>query len=113
MCIKHDNAPAPENKVFIKIANDSQWKLSITMEYPEKGIWQRNKCTKLGFEDFTGKARATMVQANVLEKIKYKLGKEYFNCAAYLINLAVVILNGKIATGYEHFHEANHIMPST
>ena len=47
-----------------------------------------------------------MVQANLPEEIKYKLCKECFNYAMYLSNLAVVTLNGKAATRYEHFHEA-------
>ena len=47
-----------------------------------------------------------MVQANLPEEINYKLCKECFNCATYLTSLAVVILNGKTAMRYEHFHEA-------
>ena len=47
-----------------------------------------------------------MVQANLLEEVKYKLCKECFNCAMYLSNLAVVTFNGKTAIRYKHFHEA-------
>ena len=76
------------------------------MEYTGEGMPQRNQIAKLGFADITGKARAMMVQANLLEEIKYKLCKECFNGATYLSNLTVVILNCKTATSYEHFHEA-------
>ena len=47
-----------------------------------------------------------MVQANLLEEIKYQLCKECFNCAIYLSHLAVVTLNGKAATRYENVHDA-------
>ena len=33
--IRHDNAP--ENKVLMKTANDSQWKLGVTADYTGKG----------------------------------------------------------------------------
>ena len=46
-----------------------------------------------------------IAQANLPEDIIYKLCKECFNCATYLSNLAVVTLNRKTATKYEHFHE--------
>ena len=72
---------------------------------------QRNKIAELGFTDIAGKARAMMVQANLTEEITYKLCKECFNYALYLSNLAVVTLNGKAATRYEYFYEANHVMP--
>ena len=71
-----------------------------------KGMPQRNQLAKLGFTDITGKARAMMVNSNMPEEIKYKLCKECFNCPMYLSNLAVVILNGKTATRYGHYHEA-------
>ena len=74
MYIRYDNAP--ENKVLIKITNNSQWKIDITTEYTGKGMPQRNQLAKLGFSDITGNARAMMVQANLLEAIKYKLCKE-------------------------------------
>ena len=45
-----------------------------------------------------------IVQANLLEEIKYKLCKERFNYDTYLSNLVVVTLNGKTAR-YKHFHE--------
>ena len=83
---------------MIKIANDLQWKLGITAEYTGKGTPQMNQLPELWFTDIAGKARAIMVQANLLEEIKYKLCKECFNCATYLSNLAVVTLNGKTAT---------------
>ena len=67
---------------------------------------QRSQLDKLDFPDITKKTRAMIVQANMPEKIKYKPCKECLNCATYLSNLAVVILNGKIATRYKHFHEA-------
>ena len=92
--IGHINAQ--ENKVLIKITNDSQWKLGITTEYTGKNTTQRNHITKLGSADIAGKARAMMVQANLPEEIIYKLSREYFNCATYLSNLAVVTFN---ATG--------------
>ena len=76
------------------------------MEYTGKGMLQKNQYAKLGFTDVAGKARAMMVQALLPQEIKYKLCKECFNCATYLSNLAVVILNRKAATRYEHFHEA-------
>ena len=79
--IRHNNAL--ENKVLIKIANDSQWKLDITTEYTGKGMPQRNQLAKQGFADIAGKARAMMVQANLPEKNKYKLCKECFNYATY------------------------------
>ena len=100
--IKHNNAP--ENKVLIKIANDSQWKLGVTVKYTRKGMPQRNQLAKLGFADIDGKARAMMVQANLPEEIKYKLCKEYFNCAMNLSNLVIMTLNGKKVT--KQFYEA-------
>ena len=102
--IRHDNAL--ENKVLIKIANDLQWKLHIMMEYTGKSMPQRNQLAKLGFAGIAGKARAMMVQANLPEQIKYKLCKQCFNCATYLSNLVVMMLNRKTATRYEHFHKA-------
>ena len=92
---------------MIKIAKDSQWELGITTKHTGKGTPQRNQLAKLGFADVVGKARAMMVQANLPEEIKYKLCNECLNCAMYLRNLAVVTLNGKTATRYKHFHEAN------
>ena len=91
---------------MIKFANDLQWKLGITVEYIGGVKPQKNKLAELGFANIVGKARVIMVQANLPEEIKYKLCKECFNCATYLSNLAVVILNAKTATRYEHFHEA-------
>ena len=102
--IWHVNAPA--NKVLIKITNDLQWKPGITAKYTGKGMPQRNQFAKLGFVTIVGKARAMMIQANMPEEIKYNLCKKCISCATYLSNLAVVILNGKTATRYEHFHEA-------
>ena len=58
------------------------------------------------FADIASKARAMMVHANLPVEIKYKLSKECFNCATYLSNLAVVMLNRKTATRNEYFHEA-------
>ena len=97
---RHNNAL--EDIDLIKIANDSQWKLCITVEYTGKAMPQRNRFLKLGFADVAG----MMVQANLPEGIKYKLCKECFNCATYESNLAVVTLKGKTATRYEHSHEA-------
>ena len=51
--IRYDNAP--ENKVLIKIADDLQWKLGVTMEYTSKVMPQKNQLTELGFADITGK----------------------------------------------------------
>ena len=104
MYIRHDNAP--EKEVLIKIANDLQWKLGITAEYTGKWIPWRNQLAKLKFTDISGKARAMIVQANLPEEINYKLCKECFNYATYLSNFAVLTLNGKTATRYEHFHAA-------
>ena len=83
-----------------------QWKLGIIAEYNSKGMPQRNQLAKLGVPDVAGKARAMMIQTNLPKEIKYKLHKECFNCAKYLSNLAVVALNRKAATRYEHFHDA-------
>ena len=83
-----------------------QWRFGIIAEYTGKSMPQRNQLAELGFADIVGKVRAMMVQANLTEEIKYKLCKECFNCAMYLSNLAVVTLNGKVATRYEHFHKA-------
>ena len=80
--------------------------LGMIMEYTGKGMPQRNELAELGFADVAEKARAMMVQANLPEEIKYKLCKECFNCATYLTNLTVVMLNRETATRYEHFHEA-------
>ena len=55
---------AAENKVLIKIANDSQWKLVVKMEYTRIGMLEWNQLAELGFADITGNARAIMVQAN-------------------------------------------------
>ena len=57
----------------MKIANYSQWKLGVIMEYTGKGMPQSNQLAKLGFADVKGKARAMMVQANLPEETKYKL----------------------------------------
>ena len=51
--IRYDNAP--ENKVLIKIADDLQRKLGVTMEYTSKVMPQKNQLTELGFADITGK----------------------------------------------------------
>ena len=61
--------------------------------------------SKLGFAGIACKARAMMVQANLQEKIKYKVCKECFNCATNLSILAIVTLNGKTATRRKHFYE--------
>ena len=76
MYIRHNNAP--ENKVFIKITNDLDWKLGITMEYTGKNMPQQKQLMELGFGDTADKAQAMILQANVPEKIKYKLCKECF-----------------------------------
>ena len=89
-----------------KIANNLKWRLGFTAPYTGKGMLQRNQLSELGFKDIAGKARAMMVQVNLPEEIMSKLYKECFSCATYLSNLAVVMLNGKTATRYEHFHEA-------
>ena len=81
--IRHDNAL--ENKVLIKSANDSQWKLGITAEYTRKCTPQWNQLTELGFADITGMARAMMVQANISEEMKYKLCEECFNVQHALV----------------------------
>ena len=49
MYIRLNNAL--ENKVLIKIANDSQCKLGITMEHTRKGMPKRNYLTESGFTD--------------------------------------------------------------
>ena len=54
------------------------------MEYTDKVMQQKNQLAALGFTDITGKTRTMLVQANLLEEIKYKLCKECFNCAMYL-----------------------------
>ena len=75
---------------MIKIANELQWKIGVTIEYNGKGTLQRNELAELGFADITGRASAMMVQANMPEEINYKLCKECFNCATYFSNLAVM-----------------------
>ena len=61
--------------------------------------WQRDiQLTELGFPLIVGKARAMMVQANMLEEIKYKLCKGCFKCAIYFSNFAMATLNGKTST---------------
>ena len=77
--MRHDNAP--ENKVLIRIANDSQWKLDLTVEYTGKSMPQRNQLTKLGSADIAGKAKAMMVQANLPEE----------TCASCARNASIVI----------------------
>ena len=84
MYIRHKHVQ--EDKVLVKIANDLQWKLSVTMEYNGKGTPKRNQLAKLRLSDIAGKARAIMVQANMPEEIKFKLYKECFNCTTYLSN---------------------------
>ena len=79
--IRHDKVP--ENKVLLKLANDSQLKLGIIMENTGKGMPQRSYLTK----DTADKARAMIIQANMPEEIKYKLCKERFSCATYVSNL--------------------------
>ena len=69
MFIRHNDAP--KNKVFIKIANELQQKLGVTMEYSEKGMPHSNQLAELGFADIAGKARTMVVQANLPEDIKY------------------------------------------
>ena len=76
--IRHNNAP--ENKVLVKIANDSQWKLGVTMEYTEKGTPQRNQLAQSGFADIADNARAMKVKANLMEEIKYMLCKKFQLC---------------------------------
>ena len=60
--IRHNNAL--ENKVLIKIPNDSQLRLSLIVKYTGKGMPQRNQVDKLGFAGVADKARAMMVHAN-------------------------------------------------
>ena len=62
------------------------------MEYTRIDTPQRNQLAELGCTDIAGKARAMMVEANLLEKIKYKKCKECFNCATYFSNLLVMKL---------------------
>ena len=111
MYISHDNAT--ENKILIKITNDSQRKLGVTAADTGKDTTQQNKLAELAFADIAVKARAMMVQASLPEEFKYKLCKECFNCAMCLSNLSVVSLNNKTATRYEHFQWQNHAMPNT
>ena len=92
---------------MIKITNDSQWRLGVIAEYTCKCMPQRNQVAELGFADVEGKARDMIVKTCLPEEIWYKLCNECFNCAIYLSNLAVMTLNGKAASMYEHFHEAN------
>ena len=86
---------------WIKIANDSQWKLGVITECIGKGMLHKNQLTKLGFVDISGKVRTMMVQANLPKEIKYKLCKECFSYATYLSIKAAVT-----DTRNEHFHKA-------
>jgi hypothetical protein len=80
---------------------------NIQFEYTARNTPQQNHLAELALAHIANSGRALMVRAHVPLKERYRLFKKAFTVATKLDGLTVITLNGKTATRYEHFGNAN------
>lgn len=101
--VRCDNAG--ENIKLEKIANGKGWKLNLTFEYTGKETPQRNHLVELGFATISGRSRAMLSAARIPLELRYKVSKEALRTATMLDGLAIIDIDGRKKSRYEHFNE--------
>lgn len=103
--IRMDNAG--ENKKLKERADSSDWKLGINFEFTARDTPQHNHLAELAFATLGNRGRAIMHKANVPLKWRYRLFPEAFKTVSLLDGLVPVMVNGKLATRFEHWGGSN------
>ena len=75
----------------------------MQFEYTARSTPQQNSMVETGFSYILNKARALLIEANIPYLTRYKIMHEAIITATKLDNLAIVELDGKFKTRYEHF----------
>lgn len=88
-------------------AESADWKFGIDFEFTGARTPQRNHLAEVAFATISNRGRALMVRANVPMKWRYKLFPEAFKTATLLDGLVPVMVDGKLATRFEHQRGSN------
>jgi hypothetical protein len=75
----------------------------VEFEYTARDTPQHNYLVEKGFDTLYNKGRAMLEHANVPEHMRLKLFREVLQTATRLDNLAVININGKEQSRYEHW----------
>ena len=86
-----------------KRLKSKDWKLDVKFEYTARNTPQQNALAEKGFDTLYCRGRAMMNAANVPLKMRYTLFWECFKTATLLDGLAIMEIDGKLATRYEHW----------
>ena len=110
--IRCDNAG--ENKKLKDRLQSKDWKLDIDFEFTARNTPQQNHLAEIGFTILFNRARAMMHRANIPLDMRYKVVREAIKTASLLDGLAVIELDGKTMTRFEHWSGkipkfANHL----
>ena len=103
--VRLDNAG--ENKLLKKRCESKDWKLDIHFEFTARDTPQQNSLAEVSFATVASRGRALMIQANIPYKLRYKVWTEAFATATLLDGMVPIMLDGKLATRYEHWAGEN------
>jgi hypothetical protein len=105
--IRLDNAG--ENKLLQQRMQSADWQglSDIDFEFTARNTPQQNHLAELALAHIANSGRALMARAHIPLKERYRLFKKAFSVATKLDGFTVITLDGKEATRYEHFREAN------
>lgn len=87
--IRMDNGG--ENLLLERKAKSKDWKLGIDFEKTARDTPQQNSLAEVGLATIAKRARAMMIRANILDKIRYKLFKDAYKIAALLDGFTVTM----------------------
>jgi hypothetical protein len=99
--VRLDNAG--ENKLLQDRCESKDWKLGIKFEFTARDTPQQNSLAEVAFATIANRGRAMMYQANIPYKLRFKVWTEAFKTATLLDGLVPIMLDGKLATRFEHW----------
>jgi hypothetical protein len=96
-----------ENIKLESRAKSKDWQLGIVFEKTARDTPQQNSLAKIGLTVIANKARTLMAQANIPQRIKYKIFREAYKTAAILDEYVVIKRHSIEDTRYVHWCGAN------
>ena len=98
---------AGENLALQNRCNSATWQLGIKFEFTARDTPQQNSLEEVGIFTLANCVWAMMHYAHVPLEYRYKLFRDCYATAAMVNGLMIVNVNGKFASGFEHFCGAN------
>ena len=93
---------AEQNKKLVMQLQSTSWKTPVAVEYTTRDTPQQNSPVEVGFYALANKAWDTIHHMNLPMEMHYCLFSKVFTTVTLLDGWAVVELNGKCASWFEH-----------